>query len=377
MPTRGHFSKVNTYRVLRTIQISNGISRKVIADKLGLDKSTLTKIVSSLMQTGIIVESPSEKPGPGAVGRRPILLDLNPQFGNIVGFEIDSDRVLGCIIDFHGNVLVKEHVSRTVTQKTIVGTIVKVFESLKSQFSTFSPAHTILGAGVSLPGIINPFDGIVSFSHPLAVRKPFELGSMLEEALGVPVILENNANCGCWGELFSRKERDDEDLVFVFIDDRKKEVPGMAPSGIAVGLGVAVDGRVRYGNNHLAGVFRSAFLTPGDKSQFHSKEREGELRELGANIAVIVNTLAPEHVILYGAMSDPSSIAIIKEEIAKRWPFPVDLPSDIITSRLPEPGLAYGAAAMFMETLFSMPRIPKVGEPVSAVYRGKELLSLY
>ena len=377
MPTRGHFSKVNTYRVLRTIQISNKISRKEIADILGLDKSTLTKIVSSLLNTGIIIEAPREEKGSGAVGRRPIYLDLNPAFGNIAGFEIDSERVSGCIIDFHGNVLEKAQVLRNITQKSIVPAVTKVYGSLIEKFSKKNPSHTILGAGIALPGIIDPMEGVVSFSHPLAITEPVALGELIEKALGVPVLLENNANSGCWGELFSRNERDDEDLVFVFIDNRKKEVPGMAPSGINVGLGVAVDGRVRYGKNHLAGVFRSAFLSPGDKSQFHSKDKEGEIHELGANIAVIVNTLAPEHVVLYGAMSDDHSISIIREELSKRWPFPVEMPSDILTSRLPDPGLAFGAAAMFMETLFSMPRIPRVGESLSAVYRGKELLSLY
>ena len=375
MPTRGHFSKVNTYRVLRTIQISNNVSRKEIADKLGLDKSTLTKIVSSLLKTGIITETEAE--GSGNVGRRPIYLDLNTNFGIIAGIEIDSDHVNGCLIDFHGNVLVRQSQTVNASRKNAVEIISKMYRNLILRNESGNPGVQVLGLGVGLPGIIDHSEGVVTYSHPLAVTESFPLAQNLENEIDVPVLIENNANCGCWGELFTRKERDDEDLVFVFVDDRKKEVPGMAPSGIAVGLGIAVDGRVRYGKNHLAGVFRSAFLAPGDNSQFHNKNKEDEIRELGANIAVIVNTLAPEHVILFGPMSDSKSLQLIREELDRRWPFPVDLPSDIIPSRLPLPGIAYGAAAMFMETLFSMPRIPRVGEPLANVYRGKEFLSLY
>ena len=368
-------SKVNIYRVLRTIQISSPISRKEIALKLGLDKSTLSKIVSSLLEKGIVLESRSEILSLG-VGRRPIILDLNPAFGVIVGIEIDSDHMKGCLINIRGELLTEYVTKCEPPGSSIVSMVSDFFQQLTAEYPSTS-GIPILGLGIALPGIVDPVNGVVTYSHPLAIEAPFALAAKLQEEVRVPVLLENNANCGCWGELFLRKERQDEDLLFVFVDHREKAVPGLAPSGMAVGLGVSIDGQVRHGKNHLAGVFRSALLQANDQSQFHAGDREAVLKELGANIAVIVNTLAPEYVVMYSEELYEDSLAIIRNEIEGRWPFPVPVPGEVVLSSLPSSGLAFGAAAMFMETLFSMPRIPRVGENPDTVYRGKDLLSLF
>lgn len=54
----------NRIRVLRTIWLNEGISRIEIAELLGLDKSTITNIVSALQKKQIITEIAEGVSGP-------------------------------------------------------------------------------------------------------------------------------------------------------------------------------------------------------------------------------------------------------------------------------------------------------------------------
>ena len=66
-------SEINTSRILRLVWQKKGISRVEIANTLNLDKSTVTKIVSSLNDIGIINEIAQGETGPQG-GRKPIYL---------------------------------------------------------------------------------------------------------------------------------------------------------------------------------------------------------------------------------------------------------------------------------------------------------------
>ena len=57
-------SEINTSRILRLVWQKKGISRVEIANTLNLDKSTVTKIVSSLNDIGIINEIAQGETGP-------------------------------------------------------------------------------------------------------------------------------------------------------------------------------------------------------------------------------------------------------------------------------------------------------------------------
>ena len=76
-------SDINVSRILRLIWQKNGISRIEIAAQLGLDKSTVTKIVSALLDVGIVHEFAHGITGPQG-GRKPIYLEISEAFA-VVG----------------------------------------------------------------------------------------------------------------------------------------------------------------------------------------------------------------------------------------------------------------------------------------------------
>ena len=87
-------SDINVSRILRLIWQKNGISRIEIAAELGLDKSTVTKIVSALLGVGIVKEFAHGITGPQG-GRKPIYLEIAEEFAKDFPLCI---REIGCVV---------------------------------------------------------------------------------------------------------------------------------------------------------------------------------------------------------------------------------------------------------------------------------------
>jgi len=84
-------------------------------------------------------------------------------------------------------------------------------------------------------------------------------------------------------------------------------------------------------------------------------------REIGRNVALLVNTLDLSHVFIGGSIERHRSILVpvIQEEVSRNWPYG-DKVITIELSELGEQIVAYGAASMFLERLFSLPEIEEV-----------------
>ena len=78
---------INSSRVLRDIWIHKETSRIQIARNLGLDKSTISSIISELLRIGIVSETTEGEAGPQG-GRKPVMLMLNRSYGCVVGIEM-------------------------------------------------------------------------------------------------------------------------------------------------------------------------------------------------------------------------------------------------------------------------------------------------
>ena len=79
MKSQNLFAEEKTLRILRLIWKKKHISRVDIANSLGWDKSTVTKIVNELKEIGILKESAQGISGPLG-GRRPVYLEITPTF---------------------------------------------------------------------------------------------------------------------------------------------------------------------------------------------------------------------------------------------------------------------------------------------------------
>ena len=206
--------------------------------------------------------------------------------------------------------------------------------------------------GVGTPGSVSPFDGLMKNSNSVVLNgKPLDRD--LEEFLGRPVIMRNDADCFALSEAVDGAAAGAEVVFGVIL-------------GTGVGGGVVVDGEVRTGPNRTGGEWGHNPLPwpAGDErpgpdcycgktgcietwvsgpgfSADHARAtgqridppvivaaaREGDdaarasldryIDRLARGLATIINVLDPDVVVLGGGMSNVDELYT---EVPKRWP---------------------------------------------------------
>jgi glucokinase-like ROK family protein len=226
--------KNNKALVLQLIMEKEPISRADIAQVSGLHKATVSSLVNELLEEELIFES---GPGESSGGRRPVILHFNKVAGYAVGIDIGVNYVLCVLTDLKGNILFEKNqfVNRT-PYPTILGIVQNMIQSLMDEMP--SSRYGIVGIGVGVPGIVNK-EGCVLLAPNLGWTN-IQLKMDLENLFQVPVIIENEANAGAFGEQQFGAGQDYQNIIYI-------------SAGIGIGVGIILNKELYQGKNGFSG----------------------------------------------------------------------------------------------------------------------------
>ncbi len=352
----------NTARVLRQIWERRAISRIDIAKAVGLNRSTVTNVVADLIREGIVAETEEGDASPQG-GRKPIFLSLDRSYGTVVGLEVRPESYTMVCVDLHGDILFSrsERMDNTID---LARSIQEIMEHSEADIARYGRT---LGIGVGVSGIVDAPGQIIHSSIPLRILKPYDFRQEVGSRLPYPALPENDANCCVWGELAFNRDRALKNFAFVLVEFREISDREILRERIALGIGFCIGGTVYRGAGSSAGEFRSILRAPEHNGQFSftpdelrvvdtvDEIRARFLRELARHIALFVNTLNLDVLFLGGDIErfQAEVETVIQEEIDRNWPYPGPVPCEIRFSSLRERSVAYGAAGLILDGLFS------------------------
>ncbi|TVR74115.1 MAG: ROK family protein [Spirochaetaceae bacterium] len=287
----------------------------------------------------------------------------------MLGVEIQTDFFVALLINLHGRILYTVKKEFNLGSRTISDAFRSIYEDIVPGFADMRVR--IIGTAIGCGGIINPYKGIVYQSNPLNVHEPEHIYEVLDRHLEIPVLIENDANCGAWGELaFGKLHESPRDFIYVLGETRNNKAIDAEYRGIAIGTSVVFDQKVHYGHDFSSGEFQSVFRSGEHLNQFDITDREAGIyeedealfrkvaRELSRNIAFLVNMLNLKEVVLGGRIEyHPEILEVMQEEINRNWSYDSPAQVKVRFSELREQTVAYGAAGMFLEQLFSLPDV--------------------
>ncbi|WP_099363988.1 ROK family protein [Fredinandcohnia onubensis] len=226
--------KNNKALVLQLLMEKEPISRADIAQISGLNKTTVSTLVTELLEEELIFES---GPGESSGGRRPVILHFNKAAGYAIGIDIGVNYVLTILTDLKGTILIEKNysVNRT-TYATIMSIVQGMIQSLMDQMP--KSRYGIVGIGVGVPGIVNN-EGSILLAPNLGWSN-IQIKEDLEKLYKVPVIIENEANAGAVGEQQFGAGQDHENILYV-------------SAGIGIGVGIIVNKELYKGRNGFSG----------------------------------------------------------------------------------------------------------------------------
>ena len=145
--------QVNRSAVLRPLFLQGPLNRVALGRLTGLSSGSVTNVTAALLDEGLITEVGLEE---SDGGRPRVLLQVNPEFGAVIGVEVGETRIRVEGFDLRMRVAgvadVGLHPQHHPAQVAIEQ-IVQAVEKLKAQFS--AEGRRLLGVGIAVPGIVD------------------------------------------------------------------------------------------------------------------------------------------------------------------------------------------------------------------------------
>ncbi len=391
--------------ILEVIRKGGQISKTDISRQIGLNIVTVSHYVDTYIKQGLVIERGLDV---SAGGRRPALVELNSNYGYVIGLDLGSwalkeAQVVIVMVDFATKVVSK------LKERRVGGTIEEVKPKILELISRIiEQSHVskdkIKGMGLALSGIIDKYLGTLRYPIGNKSGESYMTTKLLiEDKFGIPVFVENDHTVAVFGERWIglSLETEDDNLLYI------------CPGGVGIMLGK----EIYYGSSRSAGelnlncpepylnasncwenydcIFRSHGEDLGlvsraqryfnehkevsskildlangnlDNITFEiiikaSKEQDkiamdliveaGE--RLGVKVAYLVNIFNPEVVILGRGIELAGNLLLdtVKKTV-KRWAYEEVVKTvRIIPTKLGEDSVAIGAASIAMQQVFT------------------------
>lgn len=232
--------QINRRIALNFIRLYQPMSRADLARRSGLQRSTISSIIDQLIDEGWVTEGAI---GRSPRGRRPRNLHLNVERAGILGVELRPEVTTVGLAGVDARFMGQRQFATAASPQQFVDDLAEVTRDLRRAH----PRVLCEGMGVSLPGRVDK-DGHLVFAPNLG-WPPVPITRMIEEAVGLPVNVENAANACALAELWFGRH-----------PDRVKNIVAVTVSE-GVGVGLLLNGQLVHGANSMAGEFGHVSLT--------------------------------------------------------------------------------------------------------------------
>lgn len=231
---------INRDIVLELIRASQPISRADLARRSGLGRSTISQIVEQLIGENWVREGAM---GSLPRGRRPTMVGLNQDL-LAIAVDIHPKQASVALVDLNGRLLSRSLTPLTSDPEDSMKLVIECMQRMQRT----APRKSIEGIGFSLPGRVNPATQRMIFAPNLKWPE-FDIKKMVQNRMGLPVWLENDATACLLAELTFARMDGIRDAVLVAVAE-------------GVGTCVLANGQVLSGHNGMAGEFGHIPIDP-------------------------------------------------------------------------------------------------------------------
>jgi predicted NBD/HSP70 family sugar kinase len=200
----------NQYAVLRELHFNAPLRRGELSSRHNIRKSSVTSIVQELVESGLLTEDPPQHT------RSQLSLDHSRYHAQVASLTPESVRFARVYLDGRIDGLSEIPIDRKDTSEVVLNKMAHEFQTLLSK--TQAP---LLGVGLSMPGFIDPENGIclqtVHFKH---WEKDIQVGETLSRKLGRTVLVDNDVRCQLWScAWFDRMAAKNQNQLYLQIDN--------------------------------------------------------------------------------------------------------------------------------------------------------------
>lgn len=235
LPERATHRQTRTFNqqlVLRALYDQSPLSRADVARLTGLTRTSVSDLVTDLLDEGLIEEVGR---GQSSGGKTPIMLRVAPDGRHLIGLDLGESTFSGAVVNVRGQILRSLHLPLDGRDgDAAVDLVFQLVEALRAD-----DRSPLLGIGIGAPGLIDSRTGTVRWAVNLDWAD-LRLGRLVEERFGVPVVVANDSQAAALAELtFLRRPRP-QNLLVIRV-------------GRGIGAGLILNGQLFQGDGFGAG----------------------------------------------------------------------------------------------------------------------------
>ncbi|GGP00624.1 ROK family transcriptional regulator [Wenjunlia tyrosinilytica] len=276
---------MNAQTVLALVRGEGPLPRIDIARRLGMTKPTVSNVVATLLECGLVRELPT-----GAGGGRGARYEAVADVGFAIGVDVGGRHLRAALCDLDGRVLARESVERGDAESD---ELARLAAGLRDRLLAAAgvPVKRVAAMVVGTAGIVDPVKGRLLRLNPHRTQS-FPIEREFGRALGHAAIIENDINLAALGEQRLGAGREVADFAFLSI-------------GTGVGCGLILGGRLHRGHRGAAGELDM----PGNPDS----PAEHGLLACAADRMAKDRPLTPEAVFEAAAAGDASAREVLAE----------------------------------------------------------------
>lgn len=203
---------------------------------MGLTRAAVTSIINDLLAAGLVREVESRFPS----GRKPIVLEINPDQGYVIGIDMGATHVNIILADFAARVI-REFESPIDICNGPKSCLDFIDASLRKLLDDSGlTLADIKAAGMGVPGPVVADAGMVSAPPIMPGWDNYPIRERMQACWGFPVSLGNDAELGAVGEWAYGAGRGERNLAYIKV-------------GTGIGAGLLLDGQIYRGATGSAG----------------------------------------------------------------------------------------------------------------------------
>ncbi|MCP3856331.1 MAG: ROK family protein [Actinomycetia bacterium] len=235
---------------------------------------------------------------------------------SVIGIDVGGTKTLGLVIDAAGNVLLQEKWPTRQGAAAVTEMLAELAQELRSRIAT---THKVRGLGVGLAGLVDSM-GRLRRAPNLVDADEFAVRDLLEPRVGMPVLVDNDANCAARAELHAGVAVGVRHGVLITL-------------GTGIGGALIVDGAVVRGAAGMAGEPGHMLVDPagpkcvcglsGCWERYASGaglaylgRRAADRGDLASLVGTVDGTPEPirgEHITRAARLGDPEASAVLDE----------------------------------------------------------------
>jgi hypothetical protein len=285
-------TKQHNYRlVLKTVYDHTDLSRADVARITRLTRTTVSDIVSGLIEQDLLEERGL---GESAGGKPPILLSVKNDARQVVCLDLSNHFFRGALVNLRGEI--SSQISLPVESPMGERALACVYELIDRL--TLAATAPIAGIGIGSPGLVDAHGGVIRRAVNLGwIDLP--LKSLLEGRYRLPIYIANDSQTAALAEFTFGAGKEASNLVVIKV-------------GQGIGSGIVLQGQLHYGDGfgageigHLKVVEDGAQCSCGNTGCLETVASQRARNELPSRV---LSTMAAETKISYSTLGEDNVI---------------------------------------------------------------------